>query len=123
MIGDVRDGRGAGALLPLLADAAPRARFFAAEALGRLAYGPAIPALVQMLADNDDRDVNLRHAGSLALARIGDASPSRRSPAMARAPCGSPPSSRCGGCAIPTSRASSTTRTSSVVTEAATGHQ
>ena len=74
MIGDVRDERLAGALLPLVADAAPRARFFAAEALGRLAYGPAIPALVQMLAGNDDRDVNLRHAGSLALARIGDAS-------------------------------------------------
>ena len=48
MIGDGRDGRLAGALLPLVADAAPRARFFAAEALGRLAYGPAIPALVQM---------------------------------------------------------------------------
>ena len=41
------------------------------------------------------RDVNLRHAGSLALSRIGDASrlwpPSR---VMPRAPCGSPPSSR-----------------------------
>jgi quinoprotein glucose dehydrogenase len=74
MIGDVRDERLAGALLPLVADASPRARFFAAEALGRLAYGPAIPALVQMLAGNDDRDANLRHAGSLALARIGDAS-------------------------------------------------
>ena len=73
MIGDVRDERLAGALLPLLADGAPRARFFAAEALGRLAHAPAIPALVQMLAGNDDRDANLRHAGSLALARIGDA--------------------------------------------------
>ena len=51
----------------------PRARFFAAEALGRLAYQPAVPALVQMLAGNDDRDANLRHAGSLALSRIGDA--------------------------------------------------
>jgi putative membrane-bound dehydrogenase-like protein len=74
-IGDVRDDRQAAALLPLLQDGAPRARFFAAEALGRLAYAPAIPALVQMLAANDDRDANLRHAGSLALARIGNASP------------------------------------------------
>ena len=73
MIGDVRDERLAGALLPLLADGAPRARFFAAEALGRLAHAPAIPALVQMLVGNDDRDAVLRHAGSLALARIGDA--------------------------------------------------
>ena len=37
--------------------------------------GRPIPALVQMLADNNDRDANLRHAGSLALSRIGDASP------------------------------------------------
>jgi putative membrane-bound dehydrogenase-like protein len=73
LIGDVRDGRAAGALLPLLDDSSPRARFFAAEALGRLAYRPAVPHLVKMLADNDDRDANLRHAGSLALSRIGDA--------------------------------------------------
>jgi len=75
LIGDVRDARAADALLPLLADSSPRARFFAAEALGRLAYAPAIPALVRMLADNDDRDANLRHAGSLALSRIGAAGP------------------------------------------------
>ena len=34
---------------------------------------PPSPPLVDMLADNDDRDVILRHAGSLALSRIGDA--------------------------------------------------
>ena len=73
-IGDVRDGRAAAALLPLLEDSSPRARFFAAEALGRLAYR-AGPGLIKMLADNNDRDLNLRHAGSLALSRIGDASP------------------------------------------------
>ncbi len=75
LIGDVRDGRAAGALLSLLDDSSPRARFFAAEALGRIAYRPAVPHLIKMLADNNDRDVNLRHAGSLALSRIGDASP------------------------------------------------
>ena len=75
LIGDVRDVRAADALRPLLADGSPRARFFAAEALGRLAYQPAIPDLVSMLVANNDRDANLRHAGSLALARIGDASP------------------------------------------------
>jgi quinoprotein glucose dehydrogenase len=73
MIADVRDAAAAGALLPLLEDTAPRVRFFAAEALGRIAHKPAVPALVSMLAANDDRDVYLRHAGSLALARIGDA--------------------------------------------------
>lgn len=74
-IGDVRDGRAAGALLPLLEDSSPRARLFAAEAVGRIAYRPAVPHLVKMLADNNDRDANLRHAGSLALARIGEAFP------------------------------------------------
>ena len=59
--------------MPLLADAAPRVRFFAAEALGRLRYAPAAQPLVQMLADNDDRDAYLRHEGSAALASIGDA--------------------------------------------------
>jgi quinoprotein glucose dehydrogenase len=75
LIGDVRDGRAAAALLPLLEDGSPRARFFAAEALGRLAYRPAVAGIVRMLADNNDRDANLRHAGSLALSRIGDAVP------------------------------------------------
>ena len=75
LIGDVRDVRAGDALRPLLQDDSPRARFFAAEALGRLAYRPAIPDLISMLAENNDRDANLRHAGSLALARIGDAAP------------------------------------------------
>ena len=48
-------------------------RFFAAEALGRIAYKPAAAPIVAMLAANDDKDVYLRHAGSLALSRIGDA--------------------------------------------------
>src|SRR4029450_13648981 len=61
-IGDVRDAGAAGALLPLLEDSSPRARFFAAEALGRLAYRPAGPGVIKMLADNNDRDLNLRHA-------------------------------------------------------------
>lgn len=73
VIGDARDATAGAALVPLLTDAAPRARFFAAQALGRIGYRPAIPALVAMLADNADRDLQLRHAGSLALARIGDA--------------------------------------------------
>jgi HEAT repeat protein len=72
VLGDAPDTRQAAALVPLLADAAPRVRFFAAEALGRLRYAPATQALVQMLADNDDRDAYLRHAGSAALASIGD---------------------------------------------------
>jgi len=72
MIGDVRYAQASDKLLPLLEDSAARPRFFAAEALGRLAYEPAVAPLVEMLAANDDRDVYLRHAGSLALSRIGD---------------------------------------------------
>ena len=74
MLGDVRHAGSADALLPLLKDSAPRVRFFAAEALGRIAHKAAVTPLVDMLAANDDRDVYLRHAGSLALSRIGDAS-------------------------------------------------
>jgi putative membrane-bound dehydrogenase-like protein len=72
MIGDVRHAASAAALVPLLKDSAPRAQFFAAEALGRLEYKSAVGAIVEMLAENNDRDVYLRHAGGLALSRIGD---------------------------------------------------
>ena len=86
MIGDLRyraGGRESRAAAP---DSAPRVRFFAAEALGRIAYKPAAAPIVAMLAANDDKDVYLRHAGSLALSRIGDAA------ALARA--GAAPSAR-----------------------------
>ncbi len=73
MIGDVRHAAAAGSLVPLLQDKAPRVRFFAAEALGRIAHAPATAPIVAMLTDNDGRDPYLHHAGSLALASIGDA--------------------------------------------------
>ena len=73
LVGDVRYAPAAEDLLRLLRHKDARPRFFAAEALGRIAYRPAVAPLVEMLAANDDRDVYLRHAGSLALSRIGDA--------------------------------------------------
>jgi putative heme-binding domain-containing protein len=73
MIGDVRYAGAGDKLVPLLADAAPRVQFFAAEALGRTAFKPAQAPIVTMLAQNGDKDVYLRHAGSVALASIGDA--------------------------------------------------
>jgi quinoprotein glucose dehydrogenase len=75
LIGDVRHAAAADALVPLLRDPSARARFFAAEALGRLRHAAAVQPLVAMLEANDDRDVYLRHAGTLALARIGHAEP------------------------------------------------
>lgn len=73
LLGDVRHAAAADALLPLLMDTAPRARFFASEALGRLEHRAAVQPLIDMLADNDGYDPLIHHAGSLALASIGDA--------------------------------------------------
>lgn len=73
LVGDVRHAPAAADLVPLLMDTAPRARFFAAEALGRLEHAAAVEPLVDMLADNDGHDAAIHHAGSLALASIGNA--------------------------------------------------
>ncbi|WP_420147196.1 DUF7133 domain-containing protein, partial [Spirosoma sp.] len=74
-LGDVRYAEAGSALIPLLKDANSRARFFAAEALGRIAYEPAVQPLIQLLEANNDEDAYIRHAASLALARIGKAEP------------------------------------------------
>lgn len=74
-IGDIRYKKGGNNLLPLLKDTASRVRFFAAEALGRIAFEPSINPLIEFLKQNNDEDAYLRHAGSLALARIGKAEP------------------------------------------------
>jgi len=73
VLGDVRYEDAAGELLPLLDHPYPRLRFYAAQALGRMAYEPAVAPLLKMLVDNDDKDVYIRHAGVLALSRIGAA--------------------------------------------------
>ena len=75
LLGDLRYGAASGDLLPLLHDPLPRPRFFATEALGRVRHAAAIPSIIEMLAENDDEDVYLRHAGALALARIGETGP------------------------------------------------
>jgi quinoprotein glucose dehydrogenase len=74
-IGDVRFNEAGDELIALLKDDYPRARFFAAEALGRTAYEPAIDPIIEMLRTNNEVDEYIRHAGSLALARIGKADP------------------------------------------------
>ena len=72
MIGDVKAAL-APKLLPLLMDTAPRARYFAAEAIARTAYKPGGAAVVDMLVDNDGDDMYIQHVGAIALAAIGDA--------------------------------------------------
>lgn len=71
-IGDVRFREAGDIMMALLKDDNNRVAFFAAEALGRMAYGPAVNELVKLLESNNDEDQYIRHAVSLALARIGD---------------------------------------------------
>ncbi len=72
-LGDLRYAAAASRIIPMLKDDDARARFFAAEALGRMGAQDATKHIIAMLAANNDEDAYLRHAGSLALARIGDA--------------------------------------------------
>ncbi len=76
MIGDVRL-KGAGNFLVPLLKFSPslRVQFFAAEALGRTADKKGIEPIIAMLEKNNDEDAWLRHAGVLALARIGEVAP------------------------------------------------
>jgi putative heme-binding domain-containing protein len=74
-LGDVRCKTAGDDLLPLLKDEYSRARFFAAEALGRIEYEKAVQPIIGLLESNNDEDAYIRHAASLALARIGKAEP------------------------------------------------
>lgn len=74
-LGDIRYAGAGEALVGLLDDDHSRPRFFAAEALGRIGFEPAVSPLINLLESNDDEDAYIRHAGSLALARIGRAEP------------------------------------------------
>ncbi len=73
MIGDVKYADAEKHLIGLLQHPSLRVQFFAAEALGRTHAIHAVQPLIDMLIGNDDKDAWLRHAGALALARIGDA--------------------------------------------------
>jgi quinoprotein glucose dehydrogenase len=58
-------------LLPLLKDAEPRVRFFAAMALGKVGGQESVKPVITLLRENADKDLYLRHAGVVALTRIG----------------------------------------------------
>jgi len=72
-IGELKFSEASKSLLSRLSDENARVRFFAAEALGLLGYKDAFNPLVELLETNDDKDAYIRHAASLALARIGNA--------------------------------------------------
>ncbi len=70
-LGDDRAKAFGDRLIPLLADASPRVRFFAAIALGRMAFRDAAGPLVAMARD-DGGDAYLRHAAVMGLVGAGD---------------------------------------------------
>lgn len=72
VLGDANTTAATEKLLPLLADKNPRAQLYAAQALGRIRAESAIVPLVDMLEANNEQDVYLRHAGAIALGRIGN---------------------------------------------------
>jgi len=71
IIGDVKLENTGSELVPLLKSKNPRIQFYAAEAIGRITYQDAVTPLIQMLEANNDEELYLRHAGVLALSRIG----------------------------------------------------
>ena len=72
ILGDVKYKEAGKAIIPLLKHQSARVKFFASQALGRMQQADAVQPLLDMLAANADEDNYLRHAGVLALARIGN---------------------------------------------------
>jgi putative membrane-bound dehydrogenase-like protein len=75
VLGDVKYKEAGEKLITLLEHQNERVRFFAAQALGRIEHKNAVQPLINFLATNNDEDVYLRHAGVLALSRIGEIDP------------------------------------------------
>ncbi|MGR3809957.1 DUF7133 domain-containing protein [Jiulongibacter sp. NS-SX5] len=72
ILGDVRYAAAGDALTSLLNSTHARVRFYAAQALGRIEHKGAVNALISMIKENNDADLYIRHAGVLALSRIGE---------------------------------------------------
>lgn len=71
VLGEVKDETAGEKLIPLLASDNARVKFFAAQALGRISYTAAADGLITMIEKNNDEDLYIRHAGVLALSRMG----------------------------------------------------
>ncbi|MEM6768264.1 MAG: HEAT repeat domain-containing protein, partial [Bacteroidota bacterium] len=72
IIGDVRYWGASDELLQLLKHKSPRVKMFAVEALGRTKDKAGTTPIIEVMIENADRDQWLRHAGMIALGRIGD---------------------------------------------------
>ncbi|MEN7551542.1 HEAT repeat domain-containing protein [Rapidithrix thailandica] len=75
VLGDIKYTKAGEALVSLLKHEHSRVKFYAAQALGRIKYEKAVTPLIVFLKDNNDEDLYLRHAGVLALSRIGQEGP------------------------------------------------
>ncbi len=75
MLGDAEITSVGNDLIPFLTNTNARLTFFAAEALGQLKHQMAVEPLIKMLKANNDEDLYIRHAGVLALTRIGQVEP------------------------------------------------
>jgi quinoprotein glucose dehydrogenase len=64
--------RGVSKVIRLLSDPSLRVRFFAAMAVARMPVQAALEPVVQLLRENADRDLFVRHAGVMALNAIAD---------------------------------------------------
>ncbi|EPR70175.1 HEAT repeat domain-containing protein [Cyclobacterium qasimii] len=73
-LGDLKFSPAAKNILPLLTSDVERVQFFAAEALGKMKHEAAFEAIVTLLQENDNADLYIRHAASLALSRVGKSS-------------------------------------------------
>jgi quinoprotein glucose dehydrogenase len=71
-LGESRTAAAYNDLIRSLTDDSPRVQFFAVQALGKLANKAAVPALLDLLARNADKDAFVRHACFTALAAIND---------------------------------------------------
>jgi len=72
VLGDHRFSNANDKLTAMLKDAYPRARFYAAIALGKAAHKGAVDPLFTMLAENGDRDPILRHGAVMGLTGCAD---------------------------------------------------
>ena len=75
MLGDADITSVGNDLIPFLTNSNARLQFYAAEALGQLKHQTAVEPLLNMLKANNDGDLYVRHAGVLALSRIGQVEP------------------------------------------------
>lgn len=75
MLGDIKYAEAGDEIIPLLKHESLRVQLLAAEALGRIAHKAAVQPILDMLLANNDKDAWLRHAGAIALSRIGEDTP------------------------------------------------